>query len=58
MDGVRLDSETILQLMNGNTVVFRYRLAERGYGETEFTLRRSKQALARAIGPEVTVTPR
>lgn len=52
----RIKSPILLQLMNGHEMVLRYHLADVGYRETTFELRRSKQALAEAIGADVTVS--
>ncbi len=51
----RIASPVLLQLMNGNTASFRYRLEHVGYAEAAFDLQRSKQALAEVIGPDVEV---
>lgn len=51
-------SPILVQLMYGNTVVFRYQLQHVGYDEATFSLQHSKQALAEVIGPKVTVSAR
>ena len=51
----RIVSPVLLQLMNGNTAWFRYRLEHVGYVEAAFGLQRSKQALAEIIGADVEV---
>ncbi len=51
----RIASPVLLQLMNGNTASFRYRLEHVGYAEAAFDWQRSKQALAEVIGPDVEV---
>lgn len=51
----RIASERLFQFMNGNQVVFRYRLAGGDYRETAFSLSGSKRALTGAIGADVTI---
>lgn len=48
-------SDALLNLMNGSRLFVRFRLEGVGYGETEFSLRGSKQTLNRAIGNGVIV---
>jgi hypothetical protein len=56
VEEARIASPILAQLMYGDTVVFRYQLQHVGYAEATFSLQGSKQALAEAIGPEVTVS--
>lgn len=44
-----VDSRELRRIMNGSTIVFRYRLSGGNYRETEFTLRGSKYAVTTAI---------
>lgn len=55
-DGV-VESAMLTQLMNGTRILVWYHLKDRGYHETEFTLRRSMQALMGAMGGQVQVQP-
>lgn len=55
VDGGSLISPLVLQLMNGRELTLRYPLKERGYRESRFLLRGSKQALSEALGPGVRV---
>ena len=50
-----VDSVTLLGLMNGTTIAFRYHLEGLGYHRARFSLRRSKQALYQVLGEEVVV---
>lgn len=52
-----IESTLLTQLMNGTRIVVWYHVPDRGYFETEFTLRRSMQALMGAIGGRVRVLP-
>jgi len=58
VEEARIVSPILVQLMYGSTVVFRYQLQHVGYAEATFSLQGSRQALAEAIGPEVTVSAR
>jgi hypothetical protein len=58
VEQARIVSPILVQLMYGNTVVFRYQLQHVGYARATFSLQGSKQALAEALGPEVTVSAR
>jgi len=51
----RVESPTLLELMNGSELTVRYRLLHAGYGASRFTLRHSKQALSDALGAGVEV---
>ncbi|MDX1514287.1 MAG: hypothetical protein R3174_11155 [Gammaproteobacteria bacterium] len=53
-DGV-IESTLLTQLMNGTKIVVWYHVQQRGYRETELTLRRSMQALLDAVGHQVQV---
>jgi len=50
-----VNSATLLELMNGTRLTVRYRLTHAGYSATEFTLKRSKQALSDALGEGLSV---
>jgi hypothetical protein len=39
--------------MNGTAIVFRYHVSQMGYRESSFSLARSKQALASALGSNI-----
>ncbi len=54
VDG-RVESPTLLELMNGGVLTVRYRLLRGGYGSSRFTLRHSKQALNDALGDGIIV---
>jgi hypothetical protein len=54
VDG-KLKSTYVHSLLNGNSIVFRYRLSAGDYRETEFSLLGSKRSIMTAIGPEVVV---
>ena len=45
----KVDSPTLLALMNGGTLTVRYRLEHAGYGASRFSLKGSKQALINAL---------
>ena len=51
----RVESSTLLGLMNGITIYYRFRLANGDYRQTEFSLAGSKRALTEAIGEQVVV---
>lgn len=53
----RITSPILLQLIGGRKVLFRYQLANVGYQETFFRLKRSKQVLRKVIGKEIEVMP-
>jgi hypothetical protein len=55
VSGTRVESPTLLDLMNGEQLTVRYRLQHAGYGASRFTLRGSKQALSDALGVGVRV---
>lgn len=49
----QIESEVLVQLMNGNQLLLRYPLRDVGYRETRFTLSRSKQVLSELLGENV-----
>lgn len=49
-------SDVLLELMNGNRLIFRYRTRVGDYRETEFTLLGSMQAVSDSLGTGVTVS--
>ena len=51
----KLKSNYVHSLLNGNSIVFRFRLAAGDYRETEFSLLGSKRSIMTAIGPDVIV---
>lgn len=53
-----VQSARLLQIMNGNEAVLRFRLAGGDYRETSFSLAGSKRSLSAAIGADVVVTAR
>ena len=55
VDGDVIDSEALLELMNGTLMTVRYHLGGLGYREAEFSLRGSKQALNNAIGGSIRI---
>lgn len=52
-----IESVLLTQLINGTRIQVWYHLKDHGYHETEFTLRRSMQALVHAMGEQVQVLP-
>lgn len=54
----KVQSARLLQIMNGNMLTFRYRLAGGDYRDAEFSLAGSKRSLSAAIGADVVVTAR
>lgn len=54
----KVQSARLLQIMNGNMLTFRYRLAGGDYREADFSLAGSKRSLSAAIGADVVVTAR
>ena len=50
-------SSSLLALMNGITITFRFRLANGDYRETKFSLAGSKRAMTIAFGAETQVIP-
>lgn len=46
-------SVSLTRLMNGTAIVFRYHVSQMGYRESSFSLARSKQALASALGSNI-----
>ena len=55
VEGNRVHSDALLELIDGTAIVFRYHLNGVGYRESRFSLRRSKQALNTSIGKRVQV---
>lgn len=53
-----VQSERLLQLMNGSQITFRYRLAGGDHRDAMFSLAGSKRALIGAIGADITFTAR
>jgi hypothetical protein len=51
-------SPRLLSFMNGNSIVFRFRLASGAYRDTEFSLLGSKRSMTAAIGNDINVTAR
>ena len=51
-----VESRTLLALMNGINIAFRFRLAGGDYRETQFSLLGSKRSLTEALGVDVTVS--
>lgn len=56
--GDRIASTHLMRLMDGQQVVFRFHVDGRGYRETRFPLRNSKNALTELLGPGVAVETR
>lgn len=54
----KVQSDRLLQFMNGNLLTVRYRLAGGDYRDTQFSLAGSKRSLGAAIGADVVVTAR
>lgn len=54
----RIASTQLLRLMDGQQVVFRFHVDGRGYRETRFPLRGSKNALTNLLGTDVVVEDR
>jgi len=57
LDGPRLESAVLYQLMNGSTVAFRFVTGNGAYHETRFPLTRSKNAMLRVLGRDLDVQP-
>lgn len=53
--GERIPSTQLVRLMDGQQVVFRFHVDGRGYRETRFPLRNSKNALTELLGTGVAV---
>ncbi len=53
--GGQIHSNQLAQIMNGKRIFFRYPLESVGYGETSFSLRRSKHALHGAVGDNIKI---
>ena len=53
--GNRIASTHLVRLMDGQQVVFRFHVDGKGYRETRFPLRNSKNALTELLGTEVAV---
>ncbi len=54
----KVQSARLLQIMNGNLLMFRFRLNGGDYRSAEFSLAGSKRSLSAAIGTDVAVTAR
>jgi len=54
----QIRSDLLLQIMNGNTITFRFRLEQGDYRETSFSLAGSKRSMTTAIGNGIRVQPR
>lgn len=57
LDGRRLESAVLYQLMNGSSVAFRFVTGNGAYHETRFALTRSKNAMLRVLGRDLDVQP-
>jgi hypothetical protein len=51
-------SDLLLQIMNGNSISFRFRLEQGDYRETSFSLAGSKRSMTTAIGKDIRVQGR
>lgn len=58
IENQQIRSDLLLQIMNGNTITFRFRLEQGDYRETGFSLAGSKRSMTTAIGKEISVQPR
>lgn len=58
ISGNRIASTHLVRLMDGQQVVFRFHVEGKGYRETRFPLRNSKNALTELLGTEVAVEVR
>lgn len=56
IDGSKIISTSLLALMNGISITFRFKLSNNDYRETVFSLQGSKRAVTSAFGENVTVT--
>ncbi len=54
----QIRSDLLLQIMNGNTITFRFRLEPGDYRETSFSLAGSKRSMITAIGKDIRVQSR
>ena len=55
-DGNRIASSSLLALMNGITITFRFKLSNDDYRSTTFSLQGSKRAMLAAFGESTVVT--
>ena len=55
-DDNRISSTSLLALMNGISITYRFRLSNNDYRQTIFSLQGSKRAVTEAFGESVTVT--
>ena len=55
-DGSRIASASLLALMNGITITYRFKLANNDYRSTTFSLAGSKRAMNTAFGETIVVT--
>ena len=55
-DGNKVTSTSLLALMNGISITFRFKLSNNDYRQTIFSLQGSKRAVTSAFGENVTVT--
>jgi hypothetical protein len=51
-------SPRLLSFLNGNNIVFRFRLGGGDYRDTQFSLLGSKRSMTEAIGADIAVTAR
>lgn len=57
IEGNRLASRPVYELMNGIDITFRFKLESGGYEQTRFSLIGSKRALRSILGPNLEVLP-
>ena len=55
VDGSNISSSTLLALMNGIAINFRFRLSSGDYRETKFSLQGSKRAMMATFGEDIQV---
>ncbi|MEJ2762123.1 MAG: hypothetical protein P8126_11530 [Gammaproteobacteria bacterium] len=51
-------SSSLLAIMNGISIVFRFKLENGDYRRTEFSLQGSKRAMSSALGEDISIGPR
>lgn len=58
VDNFRVDSSSLLAIMNGIAIAFRFKLENGDYRSTEFSLQGSKRAIISALGEDISIGPR
>lgn len=58
VDGDHIASSSLMAIMNGISIVFRFKLANGDYRSTEFSLQGSKRVMTRILGENISIGSR